>query len=328
MKILVFSSSFYDEKYFSIANKNYNFEISYFRFQLNESTVKHIKGYNVVCVFTNDICNSNVLNYLFKFNIKILALRCAGFNNVDLKEANKLGIKVVRVPCYSPQSIAEYTLGLILCLTRNILSTYNYTSSGNFNFKKIIGKDLSKSTIGIIGFGNIGKCLADILLSFKSKILVYDPVLTKNIKSNDLEYVDLFTIYNKCDVITLHCPLKEDTYHMINSHAFDKMKKNVIIINTSRGGLINIKDAVRALENGKIGGLGIDVCEEEKFLHRKKIDLRKIFYLKKICNYKNVIYTNHQSFLTYDSFINISNITLKNIYLLSKNKYCKNIVLI
>ncbi len=328
-KILFYSAKKYDIKYFNKINKKYNFEIKYTKKPLNKNTVKKSKNFNHICIFVNDNANNEkIIKKLNKNNIKTIALRCAGYNNVNIKLTKKYNIKVIHVKCYSPRSIAEYTLGLIINLNRKIHIAHQNSKNKNFKLDNLIGFNLYKKTIGIIGTGKIGQELIKILQGFKTKIIVFDIIKYPQIKKYKAKYKSLNYIYKKSDIITLHCPYNENNYHMINYKNIKKMKKNVIIINTSRGELIDSKSIIKAIKNKKISSIAMDVYENEKKIFFKnnnnKIIKDDIFNL--LLSYNNVLITGHQAFLTKESLKNISKTTLKNIEKINLNKKCNNII--
>ena len=264
MKIAFFDTHSYDKKSFTEANKAFNYEIDFRDYKLNENTAMTAQGFDVVCVFVNDVVNEAVIKTLADCGVKLIALRCAGFNNVDLKAAASAGIKVVRVPAYSPYAVAEHGVALLMSLTRHIPQAYLRTKTANFNIEGLTGRDLFGLTAGILGTGKIGRIMADILMGFGMKIIAYDPFPnTKWAQEKNIEYVDLDEIFKQSDVLSLHCPLTEETKHIVNHDRMKMMKHDAVIINTGRGALIDSKALVHALKHGHIGGIGMDVYEEE-----------------------------------------------------------------
>ncbi len=328
-KIILFSTQKYEIKYFNKINKKYNFNIKYEKKSLNINTVNKAKGHNHICIFVNDKANTEqIIKKLHKYNIKTIALRCAGHNNVNLKITKKYNIKVINVKSYSPESIAEYTLGLILNLSRKIHISYQNTQNRNFSLNNLVGFNLHNKTIGIIGTGRIGKILIKILHNFNTKILAYDIIISKEIEQFGAKYTSLKNIYKKSDIISLHCPYNKDNHHMINKNSIKQMKKNVMLINTSRGELIDTKEIIKSIKNKKIGSLGIDVYENEEKIFFKKnyYNIINDDHLNLLLSYKNVLITAHQAFLTKESLINISKTTLKNINKISLNKKCTDCI--
>ncbi len=328
-KILFYSAQKYEIKYFNKINKKFNFYIKYTKKKLNEKTVKLSKGYNFICIFVNDDVNKkSIINKLKKYNIKVIALRCTGYNNVDIKLTNKNKIKVINVKSYSPRSIAEYTLSLILNLNRKIHIAYINSKNKNFDLNNLIGFNMYKKTIGIIGTGKIGQELIKILKGFKMKILAFDIIKYNEIKKYGAKYTSLNKIYKYSDIITLHCPYTKNNHHMINYNNIKKMKRNVLIINTSRGELINSKDIIKAIKNKKIKGIAMDVYENEKNIFFKNNINKNIKdnIFNSLISFNNVLITGHQAFLTKESLINISKITLNNIKKISLNQFCKDLI--
>lgn len=322
MKIAFYDTRPYDKEAFSEANKNFNYEIDFFDFHLNEKTAFSARGYDIVCVFVNDVLNSSVINSLKECGIKLIALRCAGYNNVDLKEAANANIKVVRVPAYSPHSVAEHAVALLLALTRRIPQAYMRTRTGNFSLNGLTGRDLNGLTAGVVGTGKIGKIFAEILSGFGMKIILYDAFPDETwAQKNNFEYVSLNRIFSDSDVISLHCPLTKDTKHIINATSLASMKNDVVIINTGRGALIDTHALVCALKHQKIGGAGLDVYEEESkyFFDDWSVDVIRDDTLARLMTFPNVIITSHQAFLTTNALNAIAEVTLQNIKLWTEN---------
>ncbi len=316
MKIAFFDTHSYDKKSFTEANKAFNYEIDFRDYKLNENTAMTAQGFDVVCVFVNDVVNEAVIKTLADCGVKLIALRCAGFNNVDLKAAAAAGIKVVRVPAYSPYAVAEHGVALLMSLTRHIPQAYLRTKTANFNIEGLTGRDLFGLTAGILGTGKIGRIMADILMGFGMKIIAYDPFPnTKWAKEKNIEYVDLEEIFKRSDVLSLHCPLTEETKHIVNHDRMKMMKHDAVIINTGRGALIDSKALVHALKHGHIGGIGMDVYEEESkyFFSDWSTDIMTDDTLARLLTFPNVIITGHQAFLTTNALKNLADTTLENI---------------
>ncbi len=328
-KILFFSSQKYEIKYFNKINKKYNFKITYTKKQLNEYTVNKVKGFKYICIFVNDdITKKNTILKLKKFGVKLIALRCTGYNNINLQLAKQNNIKIINVKSYSPESIAEYTLGLILTLNRKIHLSYQNTKNKNFILNNLVGFNLKNKTIGIIGTGKIGKIVIKLLKNFDTKILAFDIVKSDEILKFGAKYTSLENIYKKSDIISLHCPYNKENHYMINKKNIKKMKKNVMLINTSRGELINTKHIIYAIKKKQIGSLAIDVYENEKkyFFKNKSNSIIKDDKLNLLLSYKNVLVTGHQAFLTKEALINIAKITLNNIYKILHNLECNDFI--
>ena len=316
MKIAFFDTHSYDKKSFVETNKAFDYEIDFRDYKLNENTALTAKGYDVVCVFVNDVVNAEVIKTLAECGVKLIALRCAGFNNVDLKAAAAAGIKVVRVPAYSPYAVAEHGVALLMSLTRHIPQAYLRTKTANFNIEGLTGRDLFGLTAGILGTGKIGRIMADILMGFGMKIIAYDPFPNEQwAKEKNIEYVGLDEIFQRSDVLSLHCPLTEETKHVVNHDRMKMMKHDAVIINTGRGALIDSKALVHALKHGHIGGIGMDVYEEESkyFFSDWSTDIMTDDTLARLLTFPNVIITGHQAFLTTNALKNLAETTLENV---------------
>ncbi len=329
MKIALFSSKKYDQESFSKVNKSFNHDITYFDFPLNLQTAKMSEGFDAVCAFVNDDLSAPVLKCLAKQGIKVIAMRCAGYDLVDLEEAKKLGLQIVRVPAYSPESIAEHTLGLMLSLNRHIHRAYQRTRDANFSLDGLTGYNFHGKTVGVVGTGKIGLATIRILKGFGMNILAFDPYPNPAAIELGVTYTSLDEIYRLSDVITLHCPMSKENYHMLNQHAFDKMKDGVMIINTSRGGLIKSSDAIEALKSQRIGALGVDVYENEKdlFFQDKSNDVIQDDVFRRLSSCHNVLFTGHQAFLTEEALGNIAETTLQNLSDFDQGKVSGNEVL-
>ena len=315
MNIAFFDTKPYDRMYFDDVNKKYNFSITYYDTHLKNDTVKLADGSDVVCVFVNDKIDKNVINKLVEYNVKLIALRCAGYNNIDIKAAYGQ-IHIVRVPAYSPNAVAEYAVALILSLMRRIPQSYNRVRDGNFLLNGLVGRNLNGRTAGIVGTGKIGKITALILKGMGMSIIAYDKYPDKKwSEENNISYCALDELYQKSDVISLHSPLTPETYHMINDKALSMMKKDVLIINTGRGALIETKSLIKALKTRSIGGAGLDVYEEEEkiFFEDWSNTIIQDDVLARLITFPNVILTGHQAFLTDEALTAIANTTLENI---------------
>lgn len=315
VKIAFFDAKPYDVASFDLVNKIYGFKIKFFEDHLNEDTVSLTRNYNVVCAFVNDKIDVNVIKILKENNVKLIALRCAGYNNVDLKEVFG-NIHVVRVPAYSPYAVAEHAISLIMTLNRKTHKAYNRTRESNFSINGLLGFDMFGKTVGVIGTGKIGRVFINILKGFGVKILAYDlfPDL-EYARNENIEYCDLDKLYKESDIISLHCPLSKETTHLINKESLSKMKSNVIIINTSRGQLIDTKALIYALKEKKIGGAGLDVYEEESeyFFEDHSGNILNDDVLARLLTFNNVLITSHQAFFTKEALKNIAETTLNNI---------------
>ena len=314
-KIAFFDTRSYDKEAFTKENEKFGYEIDFFDFKLNEKTALTAKGFDAVCVFVNDVVNADVISILKNCGIKIILLRCAGFNNVDLAAAEKAGIQVVRVPAYSPHAVAEHGAALLLSLTRHIPQAYLRTKTVNFNIEGLTGRDLFGLTAGVFGTGKIGQCMADILKGFGMKVICYDPFPNEKwAKEKGFSYVDIDTIFKESDVLSFHCPLTDETYHIVNHDNMKKMKSDAVIINTGRGALIDTKALVHALKHKHIGGAALDVSEEESAFFFKDCSAEIIAddVLARLLTFPNVLITGHQAFLTTTALSNIAEVTLNN----------------
>ena len=311
MKIAFFDAKPYDKPGFDRYAADTGLEIKYFETHLNEDTVSLATGFDGVCVFVNDIVNANVVERLYKMGVKVIALRCAGFNNVDTRACFGK-IHVFRVPAYSPYAVAEHAMALLLTMNRHIHKAYNRTREFNFSLSGLTGFDLHGKTVGIIGTGKIGRIFADICKGFGMKILANDKFPAAD---SSLEYVDLPELFAKSDIISLHCPLTEETRHMINDEAVEQMKPGVVIINTSRGGLIDTESLINGLKVKIIGGACLDVYEEEGDLFYEDFsdDIVQDDKLVRLIAMPNVIVTSHQAFLTEEALDNIASTTVDNL---------------
>ena len=314
-KIAFFGAKPYDIASFDKVNEKYNYDIRYYKGHLNPNNVVLTQDTDAVCIFVNDTADVAVIDAMVDNGVKLLALRCAGFNNVDLKAA-KGKLPVVRVPAYSPYAVAEYSLALMLSLNRKIHRAYWRTRDGNFSLNGLMGFDMHGKTIGIIGTGKIAKILIRLLKGFGMRILAYDLYPDMKFAGEEgISYVSLDELYRESDIISLHCPLTDQTKYMIDKDSIDKMKEGVMIINTGRGQLINTNDLIEGLKEKKIAAAGLDVYEEEgEYFYEDKSD--KIIdddVLARLLSFNNVIVTSHQAFFTKEALHNIAETTLQNI---------------
>ena len=315
IKIAFFDSKPYDKEVFNNVNNNFTFDIKYLKYHLTQETAVLAKGNNVVCVFVNDQVDKEVIDQLYDQGVKLIALRCAGYNNVDFKSAYKK-IHIVRVPAYSPYAVAEHTVALMLSLNRKIHRAYFRTRDANFSLHGLMGFDMYRKVAGIIGTGKIGKVLIDILLGFGMKVYGYDLYKDQSLMNKpNFEYVDLETLFKQSDIISLNCPLTKETEYIINASSLAKMKDGVMIINTGRGKLIKTADLVEALKNGKVTAAGLDVYEEESeyFFEDRSDAVLTDDVLARLLTFNNVIITSHQAFFTQEAIQNIAQTTLQNI---------------
>lgn len=285
-----------------------------------------VMGFPAVCVFVHDLVSRRVLEEMKKGEGRLVALRCAGFNNVDLKAAAELGITVARVPAYSPYAVAEHAAGLIMTLNRKFHRAYNRVREGNFSLDGLMGFDLHGKTVGVIGTGKIGECFINIMKGFGCEVIAHDPFENEKLKSAGLRYVTLEELFAASDIISLHCPLTPDTKHMIGRESIAQMKKGVMLINTSRGALVDAAAAVEEVISGKIGSLGLDVYEEEEGVFYEDLSSTVIAddVLARLLSFPNVVVTSHQAFFTEEAMLNIAQATIGNITEFANTGQCAN----
>lgn len=321
-KITFYSTQVYDKTFFEKYNADFGFDLAFFDTQLNEQTVGLLTDTAIVCVFVNDVVNATVIAQLAEKNVKIIALRCAGFNNVDLEAAKKHNIQVCRVPAYSPQAVAEHAIAMIMTLNRKTHKAYNRVREQNFSLNGLLGFDLFGKTVGVIGTGNIGTAFAKIALGFGCKVLAFDVSVNADLEAIGVVYTNLETVFKESNVISLHCPLNTATMHLINEDSLLLMKKEVMIINTSRGALIETKSIINALKESRIGYLGIDVYEQEEKLFFKDLSAAIIQDddIQRLMSFPNVLVTAHQAFFTNEALTQIALVTLGNIQNLLQQK--------
>ncbi|MEM6452733.1 MAG: 2-hydroxyacid dehydrogenase [Cyanobacteria bacterium P01_D01_bin.105] len=328
MKIAFFSAKAYDKSSFERINQSFEHEITFFEPLLTLKTVPLAAGFPAVCVFINDDLGESCLRELAANGTQLIALRCAGYNNVDLEIAEALGLQVVRVPAYSPYAVAEHAVGLIMMLNRKLYKAYNRVREDNFALKGLLGFDLHGKTVGVVGTGKIGECFARIMHGFGCRLLAYDVQENSALVEIGVEYVSLSALLSQCDVISLHCPLLPSTYHMLNDESFSQLKPGAMVINTSRGGLMDTKAAISALKSGQLGYLGIDVYEDEGSLFFQDLSdtviQDDIFQL--LQSFPNVVITAHQAFFTQEALANIAKTTLQNISDVAAGQGCLNAV--
>lgn len=322
MKVAVFSCKPYDQRTLDQANKNTNIQLHFFESRLSEETVSLTQGFDAVSCFVNDQLNKQVISQLAAYQIKCIALRCAGFNNVDLDTASTLGVQVFHVPDYSPTSVAEHAVALILSLNRKTHKAYQRVKEGNFALEGLMGFNLSGKTLACIGTGRIGLAFVKIMQGFGCHVICHDPYPNEGLLKQGVEYSSLDNIYTKADIISLHCPLNEHTQHMINKNSLAKMKDGVMIINTSRGGLVNVQDALDGLYQKKIGYLGLDVYEQEGSLFFEDMSdtiiQDSVFQL--LLTFPNVMVTGHQGYFTDIALEHIAQTSIENLVCFQSGK--------
>jgi len=328
MKIAVFSTKPYDQNYFEKYDDKHEHKLTYFETTLDESTVNLTKGFEAICIFVNDKCHKTIINALAKNGVKLIALRCAGYNNVNLEAAEKQDIKVVRVPAYSPEAVAEHAVALIQTLNRKTHKAYNRIREGNFSLNNLMGFNLYAKTVGVIGTGIIGSTFCKIMLGFGCKVVAFDIKETKELKDIGVKFMDLNDLFKTSDIISLHCPLNPKTKHIIDAQSITKMKDGVMIINTSRGALIDTANVIDFLSNKKIGFLGIDVYEQEENFFFKDLSESIIQddLLLRLNSFPNVLITSHQAFFTKEAMHEITSTTIKNFNAFEQGKHLENAV--
>jgi D-lactate dehydrogenase len=326
MKLAFYSTQSYDKEYFNRYNPGY--EINFLETSLREKTVKLITDETGVCVFVNDSLSATVIYALKEKGIKLIALRCAGYNNVDLAAAAEAGITVVRVPAYSPHAVAEHAIAMIMTLNRKTHKAYNRVREGNFSLDRLIGFDLFGKTVGVIGMGKIGQVFAQIMIGFGCKVLVNDLFPTPEWEKQGWQIVSTGEIFRSADIISLHCPLTESTKHLINKETIGQMKTGVMIINTGRGALIDTGAVIEGLKTGQIGYLGIDVYEQEEHLFFRDLSENIIQddQIMRLMSFPNVLITSHQAFFTDEALSEIARVTYENIQSFEKGGVISNTV--
>ncbi len=326
MKIAFFDTKQYDKSSFDKYIDNNNIKIKYFETKLNEDTVNLANGYDAVCVFVNDTVNAEVIDKLCELGVKTVALRCAGFNNVDMKYACGK-IRVVHVPAYSPYAVAEHAIALLLTSIRRIHKAYIRSRDFNFSLSGLTGFDLHGKTVGVIGTGRIGRVFIDICRGFGMKVLAFDKFPAPGLDNGDtIRYVSLNELFENSDIISLHCPLTDDTYHIIDENALNKCKKGMVLINTSRGALVDAESLLAGIKSRKVGAACLDVYEEESdlFFEDNSGHILEDDTLARLISMPNVIVSSHQAFLTEEALENIAQTTIENLIQLEDTGNCDN----
>jgi len=326
MKVAVFSTKSYDRQFLEAANAEHKHELVFFKPHLTPETSVLASEFPAVCAFVNDQLDKQTLSAIASGGTKLIALRCGGYNNVDLAAANELGMKIVRVPAYSPYAVAEHTLALILTLNRKIHRSYSRVREGNFSLNGLLGFDLHGCTVGIIGTGKIGFIVAQILKGFGCNLLAYDPFPNPECEALGVKYLELPELFATSDIVTLHAPLMPENHHIINEQALSQMKDGVMLINTSRGALIDTEAVMQALKAGKIGYLGLDVYEQENDLFFEDLSdfVIQDDVFQRLLTFPNVIITGHQAFFTKNALKNIAETTINNITDIEQGRSCPN----
>jgi D-lactate dehydrogenase len=314
VRIAVFSARSYDRRFLTEANERHGHELTFLDARLDAATAPLAEGHDAVCLFVNDTADAEVIQLLSDVGVRLLTLRSAGFNHVDLEAASAQHLTVARVPAYSPYAVAEHTVALMLAVERRLHRAYNRVRDGNFALDGLLGFDLRNKRVGIIGTGRIGQIVARILRGFGCSLRAYDPFPSDEVRDYGVRYVDLDTLFAECDVITLHCPLTPETHHIIGAEALRKVRPGVMIVNTSRGALIDTPAAIEALKDGRIGNLALDVYEEEENLFFEDLSDSVIQddVFSRLLTFPNVFMTAHQAFFTEEALSNIAETTLAN----------------
>ncbi|NRP59926.1 D-lactate dehydrogenase [Marinobacterium sp. xm-d-564] len=326
MKAIVFSARKDEKSYLIDAFEASGHEVMFEEVHLNRKTAELAAGFDAVVVFVNDQLDESCLERLAELSVKTVALRCAGYNNVNLDAAKRLGLSVVRVPAYSPYAVAEHALTLLMTLNRHVHKAYNRVREGNFLLDGLVGRDIHRKTVGVVGTGNIGSVFCQIMRGFDCRLLAYDPNPSQDLIEQGVEYVELDSLLEQSDFISLHCPLTAQTHHLISERALALMKPKAMLINTSRGGLVDTKAVINALKQGGLSGLAIDVYEEEADLFFEDQSNRVIADddLMRLMTFPNVIVTGHQAFLTEEALTNIAQTTANNLTCLEQKASCEN----
>lgn len=324
--VALFSAKPYDRRSFDAANVGGDVEISYHTARLELSTAPYAAGADVVCAFVNDDLGADVLAELVELGVRVVALRCAGFNNLDLDAARTLGITVVRVPSYSPNAVAEHTLALILCLNRQIHRAHNRVRDRNFSLDGLVGFDMAGKTAAVVGTGQIGAIVARLLWHLRCDVVAVDPHRNEGLVELGVRYVDLDEALRIGDIVTLNCPLTEATLHLVDADSIAAMKPGVMLVNTGRGGLVDTGAVLDALKSGHIGSVALDVYEEEGdlFFEDRSDEILEDDNFARLLTYHNVLITAHQAFLTTEALAAIAATTLANIIAVAAGERCDN----
>ncbi|MBK8337089.1 MAG: 2-hydroxyacid dehydrogenase [Sterolibacteriaceae bacterium] len=315
MKIAVFSAKRYDREFLDAANRGAGHQLHYFDAPLDADSVGLAAGHEAVCIFVNDRADANVLDALAAGGTRLVALRCTGFNNVDLEAAGRLGLKVVRVVTYSPYSVAEHAVALLLAINRKIHRAYNRTRDSNFSLDGLMGFDLHGKTVAVVGTGKIGCVFAKIMLGFGCEVIGYDKYPSEAFRSLGARYTEPDEIGARADIISLHCPLTPETHHIVNAGSLARAKRGALLINTSRGGLVDTEAVVEALKSGQLGGLAIDVYEQEADLFFRDLSSTVIpdDVIQRLLSFPNAIVTGHQAFFTQEAILTICQTTIDSV---------------
>ena len=326
MRIAFFDTKPYDKPSFEKYGEKHGVTFKFFETKLNEDTVDLVNGFDGVCVFVNDTVNSIVIDKLYEKGVKFVALRCAGFNNVDINHAWGK-VRVLRVPAYSPYAVAEHTMALLLTSVRRIHKAYIRSKDFNFSLSNLTGFDLHGKTVGVIGTGRIGSVFIDICRGFGMKVLAFDKFPAEGLDNGDtIRYVELDELFENSDIISLHCPLTEETHHIIDENAIEKCKKGVVLLNTSRGALVDAEALLQGIKSRKVGAACLDVYEEESdlFFEDNSGHIMEDDTLARLITMPNVLVTSHQAFLTEEALENIAQTTVENLVQMANTNQCPN----
>ncbi len=328
MKIAFFSARSYDRDYFNRANEQYLHDIHYTEAPLTEQTALLAEGCEAVCLFVNDHVTAQVAKRMVTVGVRLIALRCAGYNHVDLRATKQLDLTVVRVPAYSPHAVAEHTVALILTLNRKTHRAYNRVREGNFALENLMGFDLYGKTVGVVGTGKIGKVFCQIMLGFGCRMLGSDPYPDAELEGQGVSYVPVEELLARADIVSLNCPLTESTYHLINADSLRLMRRGAMLINTGRGALIDTKAVIEALKSGHLGYLGLDVYEQEEglFFHDLSHEIIQDDQIARLMTFPNVLITSHQAFFTHEAMTEIARVTLQNVTAFEQGLVLENAV--
>ncbi len=326
MKVACFSTKSYDKESFNQLLPDFGHDFTFLELKLDKQTASLAEGFDAICSFVNDQLDVPVLKKLAQMNIKNIVLRCAGYNQVDLKKAAELGFRICRVPAYSPEAVAEHAVALLLALSRKTHKAYNRVRENNFSLEGLTGFNIKGKTVGVIGTGAIGSAFCKIMKGFGCKILAYDLYVNNELKDSGVIYVSLEDLLKQSAIISLHCPLTPETQHMINAKTLSMMPEGVALINTSRGALIETKAVIRALKKRKVGYFGIDVYEQEEHIFFRNLSEEILMDedISRLMTFPNVLITGHQAFLTHEALAQISKVTLENLNELEKGGSLSN----
>ena len=330
-RIAFYSTKPYDVETFNAVKEKLGspVELDFLDVHLTKRSASLAQGHDAVCAFVNDTLNAEVLQILAQHGIRLILMRCAGFNNVDMATAKQLGIRVLRVPAYSPYAVAEHALALIMTLNRKTHKAFNRVRDNNFLLDGLVGFDVHGKTVGVVGTGKIGEIFAGIMKGLGCELLAYDPYPNDAVKAMGAKYVSFEELLQGSDIISLHCPLMPATHHLINCQAISQMKAGAMLINTSRGGLVETQAVIHGLKTGRIGAMGLDVYEEEGDLFFEDLSTSVVQddVFSRLLTFPNVLITGHQAFLTKEALVNIATTTLENVHAVTQQLETKNEVL-